>query len=453
MTYSWVDVLQLQAGDVVALVGAGEKHAVIQAIERECAQKQWRLVILTTVPLSLTELALFSSSSPLPTADQIPARNTLYYQSIETDRVTGLTSAHVDQVIAQQRWDVLVIVADTARGLPLKAPRDYEPVIPLATTLVIPVASLNALKKPLSDDQIYNAERIASLTRTPLNTRLKTRAMARVIASPQMGLKAVPATARVIPILHDVPVWGSRLARARVLAKQILNAPRINSVILAHFDSEKIPNAILEVQSRVGAVIVAAGKATRMGDAKVLLPWVDERPILQHIIRRLQSGCVSPVVVVTGEWRKEVSEAAQEGGARVTHNPDYAQGEMLSSLQAGIRELQQLPACDAMLLVLGDQPSLRTSLVRRMLALFAQQRPRLIIPSFEMRRGHPILIRRDIWDEFLNIPQGGTPRSVIQKYSAEIVYLNVWDDAILRDIDTPEDYRSEIERAFFLKNN
>lgn len=191
--------------------------------------------------------------------------------------------------------------------------------------------------------------------------------------------------------------------------------------------------------------MLAAGLARRMGQPKVLLPWVDGLPILDHILAQLSAAGVADAVVVTGHAADTVRAIAARQGIAAVHNPDYATGEMLSSLKVGLRALPE--KVTAALVVLGDQPRLQAGIVARVMQEYADGKGRIVAPSYQMRRGHPILIDHSYWDELLALPAGGAPRDVINAHADEIAYVNVDSDSVLSDVDTPEQYEEERRRA------
>jgi molybdenum cofactor cytidylyltransferase len=136
-----------------------------------------------------------------------------------------------------------------------------------------------------------------------------------------------------------------------------------------------------------------------------------------------------------------VTAIANRAGVATAVNPAYATGEMLSSLKAG---LAALPAhVSAVLVVLGDQPSLQARVIHQVLTAYAEGQGEIVAPSYQMRRGHPILIDRRYWPEIMALPPEGAPRDVIERHQDRIAYVNVSSDAVLRDVDTPEAYRQE----------
>jgi molybdenum cofactor cytidylyltransferase len=154
------------------------------------------------------------------------------------------------------------------------------------------------------------------------------------------------------------------------------------------------------------------------------------------------------VVVVTGHEAVQVQKTVTRLGVRTVHNRVYASGEMLSSLQTG---LKALPATiSACMVVLGDQPQISPRLVNDLLIAYAEGRGSIVAPSYNQRRGHPILIDRRYWQEMLDLPLGSAPRDVINQYPQHTAYVVTQDENILRDMDTPEEYQEALRRAGLL---
>ncbi len=116
---------------------------------------------------------------------------------------------------------------------------------------------------------------------------------------------------------------------------------------------------------------------------------------------------------------------------------------MLHSIQAG---LQQAPVnCNAVLIVLGDQPQIESEVVENILTTFREKPEyRLIVPSYANRRGHPWLVARALWDEILSMQSPMTMRDFLKNHQQEIHYLSVDNASVLSDIDTPTDYQKAL---------
>lgn len=195
--------------------------------------------------------------------------------------------------------------------------------------------------------------------------------------------------------------------------------------------------------SHISAIVVAAGLSTRMGTPKQLLPF-GQHTVIEQIASVLLRCPLDDVVVVTGHAREAVEARLAAWNVRSIFNPDYQTHEVLSSVQAGLAALD--PSARGALVVLGDQPQLEADVVCRLLEAYESVSGGLVIPSYRMRRGHPIVIDRAYWNEILSLDAGKTLRHVINAHASEIHYVVVETDSVLRDMDTPEEYQSELQR-------
>jgi molybdenum cofactor cytidylyltransferase len=191
----------------------------------------------------------------------------------------------------------------------------------------------------------------------------------------------------------------------------------------------------------VAAIVLAAGQSRRMGAFKQLLPLGD-KPVVAWVITALVGAGITEIIVVTGHRRQEVEAVLSSHPVRCVANPDYAAGEMLSSIQVGLRALGE--EIGAALLVLGDQPQLQSGVIRTVLQSYRQcDGQHITIPTYAGRRGHPICIPRAMWSEVLALPLSASLRDVLRKHANEVREVPVDTDSILRDMDTWEDYQKE----------
>jgi len=188
----------------------------------------------------------------------------------------------------------------------------------------------------------------------------------------------------------------------------------------------------------ISAIILAAGQSKRMGQPKMLLPW-GELTVIEHVISTFLNAGIEDIAIVTGGARDQVEKAIDKYPVRKIHNNDYATGEMLSSLQRGLRALPN--QAQATLIGLGDQPQVQERSVRLICELYRESKSELIVPSFQMRRGHPWLVARPLWNEILELKPPESPRNFLNRHAGEIHYVDVDTRSILADLDTPEDYQ------------
>lgn len=187
----------------------------------------------------------------------------------------------------------------------------------------------------------------------------------------------------------------------------------------------------------ISAIILAAGQSKRMGQPKMLLPW-ESTTVLGKVIETLQYAGVVDILVVSGGAREEVERIAEKYNARVVHNEDFANSDMLKSIQLGLQG--QKVQSEATLICLGDQPQVEERSVQKVCVEFQQHKSNIIVPSYQMRRGHPWLIARDLWDEVLQMHEPESMRDFLNSHKNDIFYVEHDSPNILQDLDTPADY-------------
>ena len=188
----------------------------------------------------------------------------------------------------------------------------------------------------------------------------------------------------------------------------------------------------------ISALILAAGTSTRMGQPKMLLPW-GKLTVIEHVVTTFINAGVAQILIVTGGAHEQVEKALERYPVQKTFNRKYAAGEMLSSIQCGLRELP--PGIQATLIGLGDQPQVQEESIRSIYGAYEKSNARLIVPSFHRKRGHPWLVTRPLWNEILALKPPQTPRDFLNNHADEIYYVNQETATILADLDTPEDYQ------------
>ena len=190
------------------------------------------------------------------------------------------------------------------------------------------------------------------------------------------------------------------------------------------------------------AIVLAAGESRRMGAPKLLLPF-GGGTVISHIVDQLLLSAVSETYVVVGREGDRIAEALAGRPVRVVANPGY-EGGMLSSVRCGLGALPQ--PCEAVLVALGDQPAITRELVDRMIHAFERAGKGILVPCFQGKRGHPVLIAARYRDEILAGYDSAGLRGLLRAHPEDVSELNVETSAVLSDMDYPEDYRREIAR-------
>jgi len=194
----------------------------------------------------------------------------------------------------------------------------------------------------------------------------------------------------------------------------------------------------------IPAVVLAAGKSSRMGRTKALLPVGSlHETFLTRIIRVLREGGIDAIVVVIGGDAAAVRASLPRSDASLAavENPRYEEGQ-LSSLLVGLAAVEQRhDEVDAVMVTLVDLPLISADTVRSVLDAFrAKPDAPLVRPRRGGRYGHPVIFNRSIFGELRRADPSKGAKPVVHAYAAQEVNVDVVDDGAFIDIDTPEDY-------------
>lgn len=187
---------------------------------------------------------------------------------------------------------------------------------------------------------------------------------------------------------------------------------------------------------KLAAMILAAGYSSRMAQFKPLLPIGDCTVLERSIQLFLQAG-FREIIVVLGHRAHELQPLAQASGARCVLNPDFQQG-MYSSVRVGTQALT--PGVDGCFVLPVDIPLVRASTLQHLASAFVDSGKRIIYPVFQAERGHPPLIARSILNETLIQDPNGPLFALLARHEEESLDVQVADEAIHLDMDTPADY-------------
>ena len=182
----------------------------------------------------------------------------------------------------------------------------------------------------------------------------------------------------------------------------------------------------------VAAVVLAAGRATRMGSNK-LLAEAGGKALLRHVVDAAFVSRARPVIVVTGHEAEAVAAALAGTAIRVVHNPHYAEG-LSTSLKAGIAAVPAEAA--AAVILLGDMPAVTGSLIDALIEAFAQA-PHMaaVVPVHVGERGNPALLSRRIFSEVPRLTGDRGARPLLDAHSDVLEIAG--GSAVALDIDTP----------------
>jgi len=434
--------LALNRGDIISFVGAGGKTTAIYRLAHELVNLGWHVVTTTTTMIrpptsAQSEETILEEDSTLLLKKVERALKRNYHVTVaakkkqdEKGKLVGLQPELISKLATLSSIDAVIVEADGARGRSLKAPAPYEPPVPPATTILVPMMAVDALDQPLDEKIAHRPELVAQLTGASLGSLVTPEVVAQVLAHPEGGLKNAPPSARAIPIINKVDL--STLAPAQEVAKHLISANSIDRVLLGAVAE---PEPILECWTKTAGIILAAGESRRLGSPKQLLP-LGEKTMVEHIVEVALSSPLQEVVVVLGHRAEEIRPLLR--GVKVVVNEEWPQG-LSSSLCAGLRALS--PQFEACLFFLADQPKVTPQLVGSLIARHRRTLAPIVAPRFRGQRGNPVLFARSLFPELLALQGEEGGRSLIEEHRHLVEWVEVDSGDYFLDIDTLEDLK------------
>jgi molybdenum cofactor cytidylyltransferase len=198
----------------------------------------------------------------------------------------------------------------------------------------------------------------------------------------------------------------------------------------------------------VAALVLAAGRSTRMGGPNKLLAEIGGRPLVRIVAEAALASHARPVIVVTGHQRERVEAALAGLPIDFVHNAHFADG-LGTSLKAGIAAL---PAqSDGAIVCLGDMPQVDAAMIDRLVGALDPDKGALIaVPTIDGQRGNPVVWSRRFFPELMGVEGDIGARHLIGRYTEAVVEVPLTGTAALTDIDTPEALeavKTELERT------
>jgi xanthine dehydrogenase accessory factor len=191
----------------------------------------------------------------------------------------------------------------------------------------------------------------------------------------------------------------------------------------------------------VTAIILAAGASSRMGKPKLLLPFRDST-VIGTVIAEVLASSVRHVIVVLGARYEDHLRAIRDYPVEIVHNTGFRDG-MLSSVKCGLDHVPE--TTEAVMILLGDQPMVTSDEMNRLIESYGNPEKEILVATHGVKRGHPLLIGRKFISEIKGFSSESSLRDLLEIHPDEIQEMQTENDRILKDIDTEQDYESELK--------
>lgn len=436
--------LNINPSEIIALVGGGGKTTTMFKLGQELAKQGKRVLLTTTTRIFAAQIKLAPyhlEFNPhvqnvenllinLETALEQHNQILLIGAVAHTGKAFGVDPKIIDALAQSNLFDIIINEADGSRMRSFKAPADHEPVIPTTTTLVIPTIGLDILSKPLTEQYVHRPTLVSQLSQTPLNTTISPQTIATVLGHQAGGLKNIPPSARVIPLLNKLDLVKKKTAQT--VANLILQTDRIDSVVIGAVAQ---PQPVNWVENRVAAIILAAGQSTRFGSPKQLALW-QNKTLLEHAVDTALASKANPVIVVLGANASQCQPLLKNKAVQTIINPNWAAGQS-TSMQTGLAALPH--NISAALFLLADQPLITPAIINTIITHYQQTLAPIVWPTYNGKRGNPVLFNKHLFPEMHKITGDIGAKPILLKHKDKAQQIEFSTGGILKDVDTEVD--------------
>ncbi len=262
-SYSLIESLGLRERELISLVGAGGKTSLMFRLAKELVLQGKKVVTTTTTKILepseeetdflLVDLDEVRLKKELLESLRLYCHLTVAAERIESRKLRGVSSDFVNELSKRAEIDTVIVEADGAAGRPAKAPREWEPVIPSRSTVVVGLLGVDGVGKELNEENFFQAVRISRLTKIPVGEKMSCEGMAKLVYHPEGIFKGTPSSSRRVAFINkmDLPEgigWGREIAGEilrkgsreieRVVLGQVQGEPPVLGVLLASDEKE-----------------------------------------------------------------------------------------------------------------------------------------------------------------------------------------------------------------------
>jgi len=186
----------------------------------------------------------------------------------------------------------------------------------------------------------------------------------------------------------------------------------------------------------IGAVILAAGLSSRMKKNKLLLDLHGKR-VVEHVFQTVKDSVFDSILVVTGRDHDLMEELASKHGLDTVLNPNYKEGQS-TSVRKGLETIHN--GMDAIMFFMGDQPCIKTDLIKDMIRVFNESSATILVPISNEGRGNPVIFSSKWYEDLEHVEGDKGGRTIIKNNPDQVLYYPITDDLFFMDVDTKDMY-------------
>jgi probable selenium-dependent hydroxylase accessory protein YqeC len=434
--------IKLEKKDMICLVGAGGKTSTMFRLARELSSKGKKVLVTTTTAIYFPEQSqydsmLLSEDEALELFDYVNNCGiTVLGRTISSEgKLLGVNPGFLDAIFSEGIFDYMLVEGDGSKGRPIKAPAEYEPVIPSRTTKVIGSIGLDCVGKEVCPDNVHRPELFCKLLDCFEGSIIDADMILRLILHKEGLFKATPVQAEKYLVLNKADGEKERIAAFEIAQKLLDNGCRLDGVVIASMKNSSFRKAV----KKISGIILAAGLSKRMGGNKLLLP-VGGVPVIERIIAAAARSNLGEVILVCAN--EEIAAIGRKYGAKVVNNPTPELGQ---SQSVRIGTTNSCTAAEGFMFLVGDQPFITNDIINKLIEGFSMVNCSAVVPLYNGNRGNPVIFSSLLRAKLLSLKGDAGGRSLLEGLDGDITTVKFDSETLGLDIDTPEEYKSALK--------
>ena len=417
-----------KGGHLYSFVGGGGKTSSIWAIGNCLIEMGYKVRISTTTKLDLKEFSNYDiyfidGKSAMQKAILDEKKGLLLVKGIwyENSKYFGVENSFFDAVTIP--LDTIILVeSDGAKRKSFKIPKSYEPVVPKNSTTLFVVIGASIINEEITKQNCYNIDRVLEL----LKGREKIFNIDNMRYLIEVGWLSQEALIPTMVFFNKCDLKG-KVTAAREIIEFLWSKYNVPGVAF----SAKEKEVYFKTSSHIGAIILAAGKNSRMGTVKCLLNY-REKTFLERAIELYGNYC-QDIMIPVGYHSQQIKSKIKGFGFEFFNSKTYKEG-MGGTLREAVLNLNY---CDFFFVTFCDLPLLQKETLRKLLKI-AFKNQKAVVPVYRGKKGHPVLFPRKMRADFAKLKGDLGAKKLLTDNNT--IFINVEDEGVIIDIDTLEDY-------------